>query len=195
MEKSSQLFIRDKSSLRAGSRVCPMRGHRELPPIELKPETVMNSSKLMRHICAGLFFASAAGAGAIDPPSRPGLYRGSITVLSTEYGTDRLPVKTKAKVIARVTEDSFGGIVAVIRANPDLRLDRPIPTFILRNEIAIGAYSLTQEYNNGSTIAHTVDVTGGPNKIVVVEEGSQSSQAGSVQSPFTVTIVLTRVGP
>jgi hypothetical protein len=155
----------------------------------------MNWSKLMGFVCGGVLVASAARAGATDPPSKPGLYRGFISVSSTEYGTDRLPVKTRAKVIARVSEDSFGGIVAVIRTNPDLRLDRPIPTFILREEVAVGLFSLTQEHSNGSTVTHGVNVTPAQNRIVIVDEGSQSSQAGSIQSPFTVTIVLTRVGP
>jgi hypothetical protein len=163
--------------------------------MELKSQTVMNSSKLMGYICAGLFLAIAARASAADPASRPGLYRGFISVSSTEYGADKLPVKTRARVIARVSGDSFGGIVAVIRANPDLRLDRPIPTFILREEVAVGLFTLTQEYNNGSTVTHTVNVFPAPNRIEIIEEGNQSSQAGSIQSPFTVTIVLTRVGP
>jgi hypothetical protein len=153
----------------------------------------MNSSKMMGCICARLFLASVAHADAAD--AKPGLYRGSMTVSSTEYGTERLPVKSRARVVARVSEDSFGGIVAIIRANPDLRLDRPIPTLILRYQVAVGIYQLAQEYNNGSTVTHSVFVTESPNRVVIVLEESQSSQSGTVQSPFTVTIVLTRVGP
>jgi hypothetical protein len=153
----------------------------------------MNWPKLMRYICAGLFFASVAHAGAAD--AKPGLYRGSMTVSSTEYGKERLPVKSRARVVARVSEDSFGGIIAIIRANPDLRLDRPIPTLILRHEVAVGIYSLAQEYNNGGTVTHSVNAFESPNRVVIVSEGTQSSQSGTVQSPFTVTIVLTRVGP
>jgi len=130
-----------------------------------------------------------------EPPAKPGLYRGTMTISSPDYGATKTPVKMTAKVVARIELGSLNRIRGVIRGEPRLTLIDPVPNFILIFDGKEQSYNL-QEQTDGGTIEVTVNLTFQRGQTIVIEQTlNQATEFGSISSPNIYRIVLHRVGP
>jgi hypothetical protein len=156
----------------------------------------MNTAAFFSAVAACAFTGSLIAQGQTDDPiTRPGYYRGTMTMTSPEFDGEKAPVKSVFPVAARVGESSDfpGKLYITIRLRPVADINAPLRDFVVKWTDPTSSYTLFQRVSESSLSGNGCEVKESRNKVVITTAFFALPTEGPVVSA-DVRITLTRAG-